>query len=179
MRAMLPLAVGIMITAWPATTWADDKSDCRAGKDADVRIKACSAVIQSDAKDATAYHNRGAALQSKGDLDKAMADYDQAISLKPDYASAYDSRARIFVAKGDYTRAVADVTKAGELAPKVTVRPKAIPSATEKVVAKPVEKPKAVPEQKAVSVAKSNVPAKQPLPNWPDWAPKQVESFGN
>jgi tetratricopeptide (TPR) repeat protein len=177
MRAMLPLAVGIMITAWPATTWADDKSDCRTGKDADVRIKACSALIQSDAKDATAYHNRGAALQSKGDLDKALADYDQAISLKPDYASAYDSRARIFVAKGDYTRAVADVTKAGELAPKVTVRPKTVPSATKsaEVVAKPAAAPaKPKPAPKPTVVAK-----KQPQPNWPDWAPKEAESRGD
>jgi tetratricopeptide (TPR) repeat protein len=164
MRAMLPLAVGLMITAGPATTWADDKSDCRNGKDADVRIKACSALIQSDAKDATAYHNRGAALQSKGDLDKAMADYDQAISLKPDYASAYDSRARIFVAKGDYTRAVADVTKAGELAPKVTVRPKTVPSATKS--AEVVKKPAAVAKPKPTST----VTAKQLQPDWPEWA---------
>ena len=166
MRAMLPLAVGLMITAGPATTWADDKSDCRNGKDVDVRIKACSALIQTDAKDATAYHNRGLALQSKGDLDKAMADYDQAITLKPDYASAYDSRARIFVVKGDYTRAVADVTKAGELAPKVTVRPKTVPSATKsaEVMAKPAAaaraKPKPAPEP--------TVAAKQAQPDWPD-----------
>jgi tetratricopeptide (TPR) repeat protein len=171
MRAMVPLAVSLVITAWPATTWADDKSDCRAGKDADVRIKACSVLIQSDAKDAAAYHNRGAALQSKGDLDKALADYDQAISLKPDYASAYDSRARIFVAKGDYTRAVADVTKAGELAPKVTVRPKTVPSATKS--AEVVKKPAAPAKPKPI------VAAKQPQPNWPDWAPRQVESHGD
>ena len=166
MRAMLPLAVGLMITAGSATTWADDKGDCRNGKDVDVRIKACSAVIQGDAKDATAYHNRGMALLSKGDLDKAMADFDQAISLKPDYASAYDSRARIFVAKGDYTRAVADVTKAGELAPKVTVRTKSVPSATKSadVVAKPAAPAKPKP--------KPAVAAKAPEPEWPSWAAK-------
>jgi len=181
MRAMVPLAVSLVITAWPATTWADDKSDCRAGKDADVRIKACSAVIQSDAKDATAYNNRGAALQSKGDLDKAMADYDQAISLKPDYASAYDSRARIFVAKGDYTRAVADVTKAGELTPKVAVRPKAVPSATQtqKVVAKPAvaqATTTAAAEKQAEPVMKAPPKAASA---WPEWAPKQQESTSN
>jgi tetratricopeptide (TPR) repeat protein len=166
MRAMVPLAVSIVITAWPATTWADDKSDCRNGKDVDVKIKACSALIQSDAKDATAYHNRGVALQSKGDLDKAMADYDQAISLKPDYASAYDNRARIFVTKGDYTRAVADVTKAGELAPKVTVRPKSVPSATKS--AEVVKKPAAAAPAKPKPT--STVTAKQLQPDWPDWA---------
>ena len=137
MRAMLPLALS-MITIWTAATWADDKSDCRDGKNADLKIKGCSALIKTDTKDAIAYYNRGAAFQTKGDVDRAITDYDAAIGLKPDYAAAYENRARAYVAKGDYTRAVADVTKAGELTPKVAVRPKAVPSATkaEKVVAK-------------------------------------------
>ena len=50
MRAMLPLALS-MITIWTAATWADDKSDCRDGKNADLKIKGCSALIKTDTKD--------------------------------------------------------------------------------------------------------------------------------
>jgi tetratricopeptide (TPR) repeat protein len=99
MRAILPLAVS-MITIWTAATWADDKADCRDGKSADLKIKGCSALITADAKDAIAFYSRGAAYQTKGDLDKAIADYSQAIVLKPDYAAAYENRARAFVGQG-------------------------------------------------------------------------------
>jgi hypothetical protein len=104
-------------------------------------------------------------------VDRAIADFDKVIGLKPDYATAYESRARALVSKGDYTRAVADVTKAGELTPKLAVRPKAVPSATRSAVAKPAAKPPK-PVAKPVATAKASVPVKQPEPDWPDWAPK-------
>jgi tetratricopeptide (TPR) repeat protein len=124
---------------WIVAACADDKSDCRDGKDVELKIKGCSALITADAKDAIAFYSRGAAYQTKGDLDKAIADYSQAIVLKPDYAAAYENRARAFVDKGDYTRVVDDVTKAGELKSKITVQSNAVPSATEpaKTLAKP------------------------------------------
>jgi tetratricopeptide (TPR) repeat protein len=180
MRAILPLALS-MITIWTAATWADDKADCRDAKSADLKIKGCSALIMADAKDALAFNSRGAAYQSKGDLDKAIADYSQAIVLKPDYAAAYENRARAFVGKGDYTRAVADVTKAGELAPKMAVKTKAAPLVTtEKAVAKPVAPPKSVAvevKKPAPPVTTTNVAPKQ-ASGWPDWVPKQTESGG-
>ena len=180
MRAMLPLALS-MITIWTAATWADDKSDCRDGKTADLKIKGCSALIKTDTKDSIAYYNRGSAFQTKGDVDRAITDYDMAIGLKPDYAAAYENRARAYVSKGDYTRAVADVTKAGELTPKVAVRPKAVPSATQaqKVVAKPAAAQAtttAAAEKQAEAVMKAPPKA---APAWPDWAPKQQESTSN
>jgi tetratricopeptide (TPR) repeat protein len=175
MRAMLPLALS-MITIWTAATWADDKSDCRDGKNVDLKIKGCSALIKTDTKDAIAYFNRGAAFQTKGDVDRAITDFDAAIGLKPDYAAAYENRARAYVAKGDYTRAVADVTKAGELTPKVAVRPKTVPTKAEKVVAKqPVAtQTTVVAPEKSEPVMKA---APKAAPAWPDWMPKQ-ESGG-
>jgi tetratricopeptide (TPR) repeat protein len=180
MRAILPLALS-MITVWTAATWADDKADCRDAKTADIKIKGCSALILADAKDAIAFNSRGAAYQAKGDLDKAIADYSQAIVLKPDYAAAYENRARAFVDKGDYTRAVADVTKAGELAPKMAVKAKAVPVATEpqKAVAKPVvpPKPPVEAEKQAPTVTTTNV---APKSGWPDWAARSTQdSTGN
>jgi len=182
MRAMLPLALS-MVTIWTAATWADDKSDCRDGKTADLKIKGCSALIKTDAKDAIAYFSRGSAYQTKGEVDRAIADYDKAIGLKPDHVAAYENRARAYVAKGDYTRAVADVTKAGELTPKVAVRPKGVPSATkaEKVVAKqpvPAQTMAVVAEKQAEPAMKADAPPK-PAPGWPKWAPSYQESGGN
>jgi tetratricopeptide (TPR) repeat protein len=169
MRALIALPLGVLIMGgWIAAACADEKSDCRDGKDVELKIKSCTTLIEGGRKDAVAFNSRGAAYQAMGDLDKAIADYDQAITLKPDYAPAYENRARVFASKGDYTRAVADVTKAGELTSNVT-ESKAIPSATE-----PAKTP-AKPQPKATSsmIIKKSAPA---YPNWtdgrPDWAPK-------
>jgi tetratricopeptide (TPR) repeat protein len=168
MQALKSLALGMLITGgWIVAACADDESDCRDGKDVELKIKGCSALIRADAKDAIAFYSRGAAYQTKGDLDKALADYSQAIVLKPDYAAAYENRARAFVDKGDYTRAVADVTKAGELKSKIAVQSKAVPSATEP--AKTFAKPR--PKATSSMIIKKSSPAES-ADEWPDWAPK-------
>ena len=56
-------------------------------------------------------------LQRKGDYDRAIADYDRAIQLKPDYAEAYVNRGWAYNAKGDYDRAIADFDRAIQLKP--------------------------------------------------------------
>jgi tetratricopeptide (TPR) repeat protein len=43
-------------------------------------------------------------------LDHALADYDQAIALKPDYLAAYYNRGLALDDKGEHQRAVADFT---------------------------------------------------------------------
>ena len=56
----------------------------------------CTAVIQSGLivghNLAIAYNNRGNAYKANGDLDRAIADYNQAIALDPKYALAYNNR---------------------------------------------------------------------------------------
>lgn len=118
MRWSLPLVAILIVSSPPA--FADVKGDCLAHRDYDVRIKSCSEIIHSEPDNAIAYHNRGIAHQSKGDLEHALADYDKAIQLDPSYRSAYDARGRIYATKGDYARALADVTRATELAVKTT-----------------------------------------------------------
>jgi hypothetical protein len=170
MRASVALVLSMLVTGgWSSTAYADDKTDCRDGKDVDLKVRSCTTLIERDTKDAVAYYNRACAYQTKGDVDRAIADYDQAIILKPNYAAAYENRARIFASKGDYTRAVAaDVTKAGELTSMVTVQSKAVPSATEsKTLAKP--QPKATSSM----IIKKSAPAwPKWADGWPDWAPK-------
>ena len=64
-----------------------------------------------------AYDNRGLIWQEKGDLDKAIADYTEAIRLDPKYAMAYDSRGRRLGTKGDLDKAIADFNEAIRLDP--------------------------------------------------------------
>jgi tetratricopeptide (TPR) repeat protein len=58
---------------------------------------------------ADAYLLLGWLYQSPMDnYDRAIADYDQAIKLKPDFAEAYYNRGTAYTHKGDYGRAIAD-----------------------------------------------------------------------
>jgi len=53
---------------------------------------------------ATAYYNRGNIHFQNGDYDKAIADYDQVILLKPNNANAYYNRSRAYDDKGEYEK---------------------------------------------------------------------------
>ena len=68
----------------------------RDGAVADLQIGGCTTVIQSGRETtenlAIAFHNRGIAYDSKGDHDRAIQDYDQAIKLDPQYTRAFINR---------------------------------------------------------------------------------------
>jgi tetratricopeptide (TPR) repeat protein len=83
---------------------ADYKTDCLDSKNHDLRIKGCSAMIQRNPNDVLAYQNRGDAYGLKGEVDRAISDYNKAIELNPNYAPAYTARGRAYTSKGDYTR---------------------------------------------------------------------------
>src|SRR6266702_2102574 len=116
-RAILALALGL---ASPALAQApSDGERCQARTTLhDERIAACSAVIAEGRENgrglAVAYCNRGHALTEKKelDLDRAIADFSEAIRIDPSYATAYDNRASAWHAKKNYQRAVADYTRA-------------------------------------------------------------------
>jgi tetratricopeptide (TPR) repeat protein len=78
-----------------------------------------SAVDKSDANPrfAAAHYNRAVAYRGKGQIERAIADYTQAIEINPRYANAYFSRGGTFETKGDHDRAIADFTKAIEINP--------------------------------------------------------------
>jgi tetratricopeptide (TPR) repeat protein len=141
------VAASAIFAMLSAAALADDKSDCRNNGNRDLQIKGCSALIERDAKDAMAYHNRGIAYQFKGDLDRAIADYNKAIELRPNYARAYESRGSAYASKGVFTNAVADVTKATELAARKKTPPGAKAAAAKpqntKVAAKAAKTAKA------------------------------------
>jgi tetratricopeptide (TPR) repeat protein len=78
----------------------------------DDQIEGCTKVISSGkyagTERAWAYYNRGNAYRAKGENDRAIADYDEAIRLDPDDPDSYNQRC--------WTRALADHDLQGALA---------------------------------------------------------------
>jgi len=110
----------------PARAQTQQQIDWCNGKDnasADLKIVGCTAVIQSGkfnaAGTAIAFYLRGKAYADKGESDRAIADYDQAIKLNPKYANAYVERGYTYMwSKKDYGTAMSDLDVAIELDPK-------------------------------------------------------------
>ncbi len=67
---------------------------------------------------ATNFYNRAMSERDKGDYDKAIADFTQAINLNSNYVAAYDDRGFAKTEKGDYDGALADVEKVIQMNPK-------------------------------------------------------------
>src|ERR1700730_18054663 len=74
-----------------------------AAPDPDLSISGCTAMIQSGHEPrqnlAIAFYNRGNSHRSKGQPDRAIEDYDQAILLNPIYALAFRNRGAAYLGK--------------------------------------------------------------------------------
>ena len=90
---------------------ADDRSTCAQRGSSD-RIEACSRLIaRSGGRDAVAYDNRGAEYGDKGDYDRAISDFSEAIRINPKYALALQHRGAAFLRRNEVERAIADLTE--------------------------------------------------------------------
>ncbi len=126
MAALTVLAV-LSFDARLAGVRADDAEDCLKGS-GDTAIRACSRIIKSGrlfgepiSKEnlAYAYYNRGRAYDSKGQFDRAIAEFDKAIKLNPKYAKAYYNRGIAYKKLGQIDKAMSDTQKAKELGLKI------------------------------------------------------------
>jgi tetratricopeptide (TPR) repeat protein len=100
----------------PAQTWCygNDSTD-------DQTIAGCTRVIQSGRENqrdlASAYFNRGLAYGHKGDFDRAIRDFDEAIKINPNYVEALYCRGLTYSNKGLWDRAIQDYDEAIKLNP--------------------------------------------------------------
>ena len=69
------------------------------------------------AQTAADYNNQGVDWYNKGEYDKAIADYNKALSLDPNHASTYLNRGCVWDDKGEYDKAIADYSEAIRLKP--------------------------------------------------------------
>ena len=68
-------------------------------------------------REAAIHNNRANTYAEKGDYDRAIEGYTEAIQLNPDYVYAYYNRGSVYREKEDYDRAIEDFTTAINLKP--------------------------------------------------------------
>jgi len=118
-------AIGCTLGLWAAASavHAGPREDCEQSGNIELSIRACGDIIRRD-RAAWAYISRGAAYADKGDYDRMVADFneairlsDEAIRLNPRNARAYADRGRGYASKGETDRAIADYSEAIRLKP--------------------------------------------------------------
>ena len=119
-RILIGLALSLVALPVAAQTRDQNMAQCQ-DSDSDTRVAACTALIQSGQETSTvvaaAYNNRGIAFTDEVLYDRAIADFTQAIALKPDADGAYINRGIVYDDRGLHDRAIADYTQAIALKP--------------------------------------------------------------
>ena len=97
-------------------TFKTNAQHCIGSSDDDRTISACTWLLDSgrmsESSKPIAFNNRGLAYYNKGQHDRAIADFDEAIRLRPDYPLAYSNRGNAYDEKGQYDRAIQDYDEA-------------------------------------------------------------------
>src|SRR4029450_512189 len=87
----------------------------------EARIEGCTALINGTQSGAAAlpiaYNNRGNAYAAKGDLDRAIQDFDQSIKLNHTYTKPFNNRGVAYLRKGEYDAAIRAFDEAISLRP--------------------------------------------------------------
>ena len=112
----------VVPTIWAQSSGRKDQGGpgCANG-DPDIVIASCTILAESNAEPpgrrTIAFNNRGNAYFAKGDFDRAIEDYSQAIKLSPQFNTAYNNRGNAYVATHDYDRAIQDFNDAIRIKP--------------------------------------------------------------
>ena len=119
----------LILAVWPQIAAADFNQEIRRCDSdevhPDIRIVACTRNIQSGRFTgpnlAVAFSNRGLAYKRKNQWDRAIADYSEAIRLKPDDAKVFNNRGNAYYFNGQLDRAIEDYNDAIRLQPDLAV----------------------------------------------------------
>jgi tetratricopeptide (TPR) repeat protein len=117
MKQVMVSALALFMLAAAVAAAAQDSPNCAQPFDAELRIKACSALLAkgglAPAARARILHNRGAGHHIVGRYGKALEDYGRALALDDTRAATYNIRAdahmrlcRADLAMADYDRAM-------------------------------------------------------------------------
>jgi len=125
--ALAGCCLALSAIAAPSDLPADPKVDaapCNAAissQNDDAIITVCDALIDNDKTERAdrlkALLARGAAYRRRDDIDRAIADYDDALRLDPKLADIFNVRGELHRSKGDRPRALADFGAALKLNP--------------------------------------------------------------
>ena len=111
------VACFFLLVIAPPAGWADAVSDCTANGPLDIRLNACTRLIELEPNNATGYENRAFVYMARGDQGRAIADYTKAIEINPNNPDAYNRRGSSYSFKGDNQRAIADFDRVIALNP--------------------------------------------------------------
>jgi len=117
----------LLLVAWTETAQADFNQEVRrcdfGGDHPDIQIISCTRNIRSGRFTgrnlAVAFTNRAFAYKRKGQWDKAIADYNEAIRLAPDLVFAFNNLGNAYYFKGQLDRAIENYDKAIRLQPDI------------------------------------------------------------
>jgi tetratricopeptide (TPR) repeat protein len=115
------VVIAITMMGAPTSALADDWADCSQRARPDLIIRACTHIIElaeaSGEKLAEAYNHRGVGYYLRGEYHRAIADYNSAIELRPDYAIAHYNRGAAHVGEGEPDRAINEFRMVTRLLP--------------------------------------------------------------
>jgi tetratricopeptide (TPR) repeat protein len=116
----LAAGLAVLVSSLRAQT-SEDVDACDKEINPDQAINHCTRAIGAGQLPASnlaiIFTNRGNAYNSKGDYDRAIQDFSQAIRLDPKCAYAFNGLGNAYNAKGEYDRAIQDYDQAIRLNP--------------------------------------------------------------
>ena len=120
---LLSASIGLFSAASPFMAVSQrDRDDCNQSNDLSRRIEGCTRWLEDKeelaANRAVAYNNRGLSYQAKGDNDRALIDYNEAIRIDPKFPAAYFNRGAVYHAKGNNDLASHDYSEGNRVEPK-------------------------------------------------------------
>ena len=122
-RLLACMAV-VVLAGLPGVAAADEWDSCVKLSD-DLAVAGCSRAIDSREYTgrslARVYARRGGAYAAKGDVNRAVADYNESMRIDPTYPAAYLNRGNVWFHRGDFDRAIADYNQAIQLDPDYAV----------------------------------------------------------
>jgi len=118
---LLTTLAAVGAPAFGQSGWTDDAQRCyRGGGDPTLTIRYCTQAIESgklsDENLSITYVNRGGLLLNKGEVERALADYNTAVRLNSDNSQAYVARGRLYRFRGEENKAQAEFDHAIGLA---------------------------------------------------------------